>query len=290
MALVDIGDPSQPSFDGDGYFDTATWGDMGGNLFVARFHEPGVVDGTTRRVTNWYAARTFEEQRRADDQQYATGRSPIFFMTANTFDPQGKALHTYVGSGNRERIMQQGEACGPDNLFGCCRGGCSVTDSTTVDSYGACGFTNHFRCESGKMMRDTTASTCTGTDAASCAASPGNAFTSTVTLQYTCPDVTHPHRHRGRDLRRERQLPHAHHHRRRAGRHLLRGRLPEEPLLRRALLRALHREDLLRRRHRHPLRAEPLHRHHDRLHRGRALHLHAGATATWSTPPTPSPA
>jgi len=190
VALVDMGDPSQPSFDGDGYFDTATWGDMGGNIFVARFHEPGVLDATTHRVTNWYAARTFEEQRRTDDQQYATGRSPIFFMTANTFDPQGKALHTYVGSGNRERIMQQGEACGPDNLFGCCRGGCSVTDSTTVDNYGACGFTNHFRCESGKMMRDTTASTCTGSGAASCAASPGNAFTSTVTLQYTCPDVS----------------------------------------------------------------------------------------------------
>ena len=84
-------------------------------------------------------------------------------MTANAFDPQNKALHVYVGSGNRERIMQQGEACGPDNLIGCCRGGCSVTDATTVDSYGACGFTNHFRCESGKMMRDPVTTTCTGT-------------------------------------------------------------------------------------------------------------------------------
>ena len=190
VALTDIGDPSQPAFDGDGYFDTATWGDFGGSLFVARFLEPGTLDATTGRVTNWFAARTFEEQRRADDLQFATGRSPVFFMTANTFDPAGKALHTYVGSGNRERIMQQGEACGPDNLFGCCRGGCSVTDATTTNSYGSCGFTNHFRCESGRMMRDATTTTCSAAGAASCAASPGNSFTSNVTLQFTCPSVT----------------------------------------------------------------------------------------------------
>ena len=187
VALMDIGDPAQPSFDGDGYFDTATWGDMGGSLFVARFLEPGRINLATGRVTNWHAARTFEQQRRSDDLQYASGRAPFFFMTANAFEPQNRALHVYTGSGNRERIMQQGEACGPDNLLGCCRGGCSVTDATSVDGYGACGFTNHFRCESGKMMRDSVTSTCTGT--AACAASPGNAFTSTVTLGFTCPNV-----------------------------------------------------------------------------------------------------
>jgi len=199
VALADIGDPSRPQFDGDGYFDTATWGDMAGSLFVARFLEPGTLDPTTKRVTNWFAARTFEEQRRTDDLQSAAGRSPIFFMTANTFDPQGKALHSYVGGGNRERIMQQGEACGPDNLIGCCRGGCSVVDATTVDNYGSCGFKNHFRCESatgvGMMTRDKAVSPggvtplCSSSSLASCAASPGNSFTSTVTLQFTCPGV-----------------------------------------------------------------------------------------------------
>jgi type IV pilus assembly protein PilY1 len=200
VALTDIGDTTQPQFDGDGYFDTATWGDMAGSIFVARFLDPGIVNLTTGRVTNWSAARTFEEQRRADDLQEAAGRSPIFFMTANTFDFQGKALHTYVGSGNRERILQQGEACGPDNLFGCCRGGCSI-DSRTTDSYGSCGFSNHFSCASGRMTRDSTSTTppdpdplvstpaCSSSGAASCAASPGNKFTSKVTITYTCPSV-----------------------------------------------------------------------------------------------------
>ena len=39
---------------------------------------PGILDPRTGRVTNWFAARTFEEQRRADDLQFATGRSPFF--------------------------------------------------------------------------------------------------------------------------------------------------------------------------------------------------------------------
>ena len=74
--MADIGDPAQPRFDGDGFFDTATWGDLGGNLFVARFHEPGELDPTTGRVTNWFAARTFEQQRRSNDPSTPPGRAP----------------------------------------------------------------------------------------------------------------------------------------------------------------------------------------------------------------------
>jgi type IV pilus assembly protein PilY1 len=186
VALVDLGDPSRPRFDADGYFDTATWGDMGGNLFVARFHEPGVVDPTTGRVANWHAARTFEQQRRTDDLQYAAGRSPFFFMTTNTYDPQGKSLHTYAGGGNRERIMQQGEACGPDNLVSCCRAGCTA-DATTTDSYGSCGFQNHFRCENGRYLHEATSASATCGGAAACGAGAG--FTSSVRLQFSCPGV-----------------------------------------------------------------------------------------------------
>jgi type IV pilus assembly protein PilY1 len=184
VGLVDLGDTSRPRYDADGYFDTATWGDMGGNLFVARFQEPGVVDATTGRVGNWHAARTFETQRRADDMQFAAGRSPIFFMTANTYDPQGKALHTYAGTGNRERIMQQGEVCGPDNLIGCCRAGCTAVDASTVDGYGACGFQNRFTCNNGQYFF-AASDTCSGS--ATCGAS--GSFTSNVTLQFTCPGV-----------------------------------------------------------------------------------------------------
>jgi type IV pilus assembly protein PilY1 len=186
VAMMDMGDPSTPRFDGDGYFDTATWGDLGGSIFVSRFAEPGVLDPTTGRATNWFAARTFEEQRRTDDAQFAQGRSPIFFMTSNTYDPQGKALHTYVGGGNRERIMQQGEGCGPDNLFGCCRAGCSSVSATTTDSYGTCNFSSGFSCTNGQMFHakpTAPTSACAGNVACS-------AFTTSVSLQFTCPSVT----------------------------------------------------------------------------------------------------
>ncbi|MGC3997948.1 MAG: PilC/PilY family type IV pilus protein [Anaeromyxobacter sp.] len=39
VALADVGDTTQAQFDNDGFFDTASWGDLGGNQFVARFHE-----------------------------------------------------------------------------------------------------------------------------------------------------------------------------------------------------------------------------------------------------------
>ena len=104
VALIDIGDPASRSFDGDGYFDTATWGDLGGNLFVARFLEPG-RPRPDHRPGHQLVRRAHLRGAAAAPTTCSTppGASPFFFMTANAFDPQGKALHTYVGSGNRER-------------------------------------------------------------------------------------------------------------------------------------------------------------------------------------------
>jgi len=187
VALVDLGDPSKPQYDADGYFDTAAWGDMGGNLFVARFYTPGTINPSTGLVTNWYAARTFEEQRRTDNQQFAQNRSPFFYLPAAAYDPAGKALHVYLGGGNREKILQQGEGCGPDNLFGCCQGGCSVVDAKGAESYASCGFSNHFYCQNGQMFRDHLSTTC-GSTAPTCATGTQN-LTDNVTLQFTCPGI-----------------------------------------------------------------------------------------------------
>lgn len=193
VALVDIGDPKSITRDVDGYFDTATWGDLGGNLFVARFMEPGIVDNSTKRVSNWYAARTFEEGRRdTDDLQYATNRSEFHYMTANTYEGVSRTLRTYIGSGNRERLMQKGAACGADNLFACCQSGCAVTAMTT-DDYGACDFRNVFSCDAaGKLSRDPTGATsaCSTSSDAVCAS--GKSFTSNVTLSVTCPGAVAP--------------------------------------------------------------------------------------------------
>jgi type IV pilus assembly protein PilY1 len=196
VALVDIGDPGAASLDQDGFYDTATWGDLGGNLFVARFQAPGTLDGSGR-VDNWYAARTFEEQRRTDDLQSVEGRSEFFYMTANAYDASTRTLRTLIGSGNREQMMQRvgpqpdGStpqlACGPDNLLACCQAGCTVVRSSQTDNYGACNFSNQFTCAGGMLQRTPTGSTVPCAPTAACAAAPANAFTSSATIHLECP-------------------------------------------------------------------------------------------------------
>ncbi len=191
IALVDLGDTTKPNYDADGFFDTATWGDLGGNLFVARFQESGTRDAKTRLVTNWYAARTFEEQRGdKDDKQFVAGRSEFYFMTANAYEGTTRTLRTYLGSGNRERMMQKGAACGTDNLMGCCQAGCAVS-STVKDDYGACDFASTFSCGSdGQMTRSVptpTAACATDSDAV---CGSGKNFSSALDLQVTCPGAT----------------------------------------------------------------------------------------------------
>jgi len=186
---LDIGDTTKPTLDADGYFDTASWGDMGGNLFVARFWNPGVVNTATGRVTNWYAGRAFEELRATNDAQYVSsgsaGRNEFFTMPSNAFEPSTHTLHTYIGSGNREQLMQEGSACGTDNLLACCQEGCSSVTATASENYGACARTDTFTC-SGGVLGHTDSNTCS-TSGATCAAAPGNAYSGSVNLTWVCP-------------------------------------------------------------------------------------------------------
>ncbi len=182
VGLVDMGDPAVTPFDSDNFFDTATWGDMGGNLFVARFDVPGKRDANGR-VTNWKAARTFEQSRRGDDAQVATDRSELFYMTSNVYEPQRKALRTLIGSGNRERILATKKGCSPDDIFSCCQAGCAVTTGTTM-AYDVCGSTGGFSCSGGRMYGEPLASTC-GSGASSCA-SGSKDFTATASYSLDC--------------------------------------------------------------------------------------------------------
>lgn len=184
IAMVDVGKADSSSArapDQDGYFDTATWGDLGGNLFTARFYEPGEVDTGTGLVTNWSAARSFEQARKADDTQGVAGRGEFFFMTTNVLDGPARLL-TMAGSGNREKLMQQSSACGPDNVMGCCASGCTVATSSTATSFGAgsCSQGGTFQCSGGLLTYTPAATTGCG------AGFTCGATTQTVTLNFTC--------------------------------------------------------------------------------------------------------
>lgn len=194
IAMVDTGKAAEPNEQGDGFFDSATWGDLGGNLFVARFMAPGVVDSGTHRVTNWYAARTFEQRRRTDDMQYALNRTEFFHMTANTVTTEGDKvkLRSFLGSGNREQMMTQGTSsttaplCGTDNLLGCCQMGCTSVMATNAESYGAWSGTSTFACVNGQYGYQATNLTALTPTAATCNA---DNYTSALNLDWTCPPV-----------------------------------------------------------------------------------------------------
>ena len=188
IAMMDIGDPSNGTgLDSDNFFDTATWGDLGGNLFVARFDQPGKRDPVTGRVTNWRAARAFEQGRTATDAQYGTNRNEFYYMTSNAFEPQRHTLRTLIGSGNREQILEQGQGCGPDNVMACCQAGCSVSTSTELN-YGVCNSSSTFACSAtGQMTVPTPFSQGCGTSGASaCTGGASNTFVETSSYNLNC--------------------------------------------------------------------------------------------------------
>jgi type IV pilus assembly protein PilY1 len=192
IGMVDIGEPGGALLDSDGYFDTATWGDLGGQLWTGRFKTPGVLDSSTGRVNNWFAARAFEQLRRTDDQQYArsgsVGRNEFFYMTENVINPNSRALESYVGSGNREQLMQQTAACGTDNLLSCCQMGCSNVTATSTENYGSCSHSDTFSCVNGLLTHSAT-NTC-GASGATCAAAPTNVYAGSVSVSMTCPGAS----------------------------------------------------------------------------------------------------
>ncbi|HEY7726565.1 MAG TPA: hypothetical protein VH880_14615, partial [Anaeromyxobacteraceae bacterium] len=181
VGLVDVGDTAKAAFDNDGFFDTATWGDLGGNLFVARFHDPGVVGGGGQ-VTNWFAARAFEEQRSGADTMDLRSRSEFYFMTANAYEGASRTLRTFIGSGNREQFLK-GEApsCGQDDVMACCQAGCSVTATTSDTFPDSCNVTRQFTCTGGVLTDVTHASTCG--PAPACVA---GSYTGSETLSFNC--------------------------------------------------------------------------------------------------------
>jgi type IV pilus assembly protein PilY1 len=186
VGMVDIGTADQAILDADGFFDTATWGDMGGQLFVARFHEPGNVSASTDRVDNWFAARSFEEQRQADDSQFFTGRTEFFFMTANAIDLDRGYLHSYLGGGNREHLLQVGAACGPGNILACCQADCNA-EMFTKYNYGGCDIVNHTMCSNGKLVQDRTSTSGSCGDTYTCGKIEAN-----VQLHLQCGTAGNP--------------------------------------------------------------------------------------------------
>jgi type IV pilus assembly protein PilY1 len=109
----------------DNYFDTATFGDAGGQLWTLRFHTPGKQD-TSGLVTNWFGGRILQMGGKGTCK--LCGGQPFFYITANGPTPSDRVLRTYAGTGDRFNLTDKyGGTCGPANLRACVMRGCTVT-------------------------------------------------------------------------------------------------------------------------------------------------------------------
>lgn len=130
----------------DGYFDTATFGDTGGQLWVLRFSDPGRLDPATGKVTNWYGARVFQAGKTAATPQCGLdfcGAQPFFHITANLPLAANGLYRVLAGTGDRFNLLDPaGGQCSPDNLRACIAKGCTVTLENGVTGGAGASYSN----------------------------------------------------------------------------------------------------------------------------------------------------
>ena len=128
-ALVNWGTSTAASLGllNNGFFDTAVIGDLGGQLWTARFNALPTFAANSNGetlATNWSAARSF---RQSDGDDTGTGptykmqnRLPFFSMPSLGRMPDSGYLRAYLGSGARGNVSDQylGE-CSPTNPLAC---------------------------------------------------------------------------------------------------------------------------------------------------------------------------
>jgi type IV pilus assembly protein PilY1 len=114
----------------EGYFDTATFGDTGGQLWVLRFNEPGIIDASTGKVNNWFGARVFQHGLTGTTPECGLdycGAQPFFHVTANLPLRQSGLYRVLAGTGDRFNLLDPtGGICSPTNLRACLLKGCTV--------------------------------------------------------------------------------------------------------------------------------------------------------------------
>ncbi len=125
---------SNTSSDNNGFFfDTATVGDVGGQLWALRFNHPDPA--------RWAGGRSFVNDN-SNPTNYCA-RQPFYGLTTNGIAVRGGHLRTLIGSGDRPNLTDQaGGECGYDNLLACQRRGCALSVTYTLAN--ACGTTTTF--------------------------------------------------------------------------------------------------------------------------------------------------
>jgi type IV pilus assembly protein PilY1 len=131
ISLLDIG-KGETARDPDLLLDSATVGDYGGNLWMVRLWNPGTWNGATGRINNWFAARSFRVQNPPLSANTENVRGPLSYMTTNTIQPEDGRLRTFIGTGDKENILDRGSVCRLSNKMSCAAQGCQSDTQVTV--------------------------------------------------------------------------------------------------------------------------------------------------------------
>ncbi len=142
------------------FFDTATFGDMGGQLWAIRFATPAKLD-TNGKATNWFGARIF--QMGGVGACKLCGNQPFFYITANMPLATNMAYRVFAGTGDRANLLDRnGGTCGPDNIRACVLRGCTVT-MNAADNFlaskgagSAASALSHSACSAGTIVNGQT--------------------------------------------------------------------------------------------------------------------------------------
>jgi type IV pilus assembly protein PilY1 len=131
VALVDYGVGG--TVKQDGFFDTAVFGDMRGQLWVARMSVPGELDGTSKLIKNWGAARAFQMDRDSSSSA-GVGQSvrqtwPFYYVPSIGIQPNTGALRALIGTGDRYALLDdRAGVCRFDNPQACAKYGCGEVE------------------------------------------------------------------------------------------------------------------------------------------------------------------
>lgn len=151
IAMVDFGTNDTPKQ--DGFFDTATFGDTQGQLWMARFSQPLRYSSSTKELTNVAVARAFEMDRDgvpagasgttlpdggtepADpNAKLASNKWPFFHLPSVAIEPGVNKMRVFAGTGNRYAVLEGGAgSCRFDNPQACSKNKCS--EFKTVSKY-----------------------------------------------------------------------------------------------------------------------------------------------------------
>ncbi len=147
VALADYG--SNTDVMQDGFFDTFAVGDTAGQMWVGRMFAPGIIDSTTKHVTNWAVGRAFEmdrdgvitgtdEDSTASNAKSVANQGPFHYLPSIAVDPLNHGLRFFLGSGNRYALLEdQAGVCRFDNPLACSKYKCAeVKTIYTMDKVG----------------------------------------------------------------------------------------------------------------------------------------------------------